>query len=56
MSPKKARKTACALCGTLGLTLSSNKSAPANRKRGFYTRMRRLERFLYEAAKNFELK
>jgi hypothetical protein len=42
---------------TLG-ELSSNKSSPANRKKGLYKpcqRMMRLERFLYEAAKHFGL-
>jgi hypothetical protein len=44
---------------TLWRIFSLNKSAPANRKKGFYTTViltsRRLDSFLYEAAQNFEV-
>jgi hypothetical protein len=45
------------LCNTFWLIFSSNKNAPANRKENsiqtFCRRTRKLEGFLYEAAKNF---
>jgi hypothetical protein len=44
---------------TLWRIFSSNDSAPANRKKGFYTnhnpKVRGLDAFLYEADQNFEL-
>jgi hypothetical protein len=47
------------LCNTFWLIFSSNKNAPANRKENsiqtICRRMRRLEGFFSEAAKNFEL-
>ncbi len=55
-SPKRAQTTACA---ALWQNFSSNKSAPANRKKGFYAsrlpKNEEIRRMLYEAPKNFEL-